>query len=729
MITIKNFKDKNDFINAIINKAGDIKIIRKAIDGEKKNINDLFTESINNFYSENEKSFNNFFINVYKIFGNYDSFNLNPSINNTKTIPEILMPNKTKYNGYFIFKGGNIIKYWTIFKYFKKLGQQFNNLHTLLTKNLPDINDQGAVINYSDFDFTYYLGDLTIPIYKDLLKHTMDCLFILRNNLEDFVKKNNTKLSLSFRNLQLHYEIAKSLSVPNKNYKRILKNTTLDQKYEIDINLPDNTIDNLLTFENGNFTMGQYIDNSKHCMNLSYNNCIVTNTGVDFDLFRIKLNLNANNNYQKTTFKAEVFDLTIIRPDINLNGISHREEFCEHANDYTIIVSSNYNNQQLNIRCYNIEYTLKDLLSILFISNQPYNSIFPWIDKKYGKRAIRLGLLISEYTDIINNNNNRKLNYIKLLFLERIITSFIKKWDIFLYKNLSLEDKIREFKMIFLQLTFIKYFNFILKKKDSLIDEISNIITNNIQNINYYRKFIEEKKYIDFLIIIILLFIRKIIVEFDIDWCKDGIIGNYDVNMCNFQNDLLKFITTIRQYFILGIINLTTLIENDDDDYYIDLLDLLGGRDLNNPFEQTIFSFNKNNLEDNNKNNLEDEISFYNKIFDKTKIKEILKISKSNKIQKNDRNYFSKLQKIKKSLETNYYLDEINSFDIITLDKDNKIINTVKRYPKLIKSEIYNDDDKMNNLIKEHAKFLLELFEIEETEMINLDTDENEIYI
>jgi hypothetical protein len=100
----------------------------------------------------------------------------------------------------------------------------------------------------------------------------------------------------------------------------------------------------------------------------------------------------------------------------------NRENFCEHVLDYTQIIRSRYLdvNQQvkyLYMRAYNLKYTLKDLMGILFVTNQPRNTIFLWADKKYDKRVIRLGLLLPQYIDEIPNEDEKRIEFYKLYFL------------------------------------------------------------------------------------------------------------------------------------------------------------------------------------------------------------------------------------------------------------------------------------------------------------------------
>jgi hypothetical protein len=560
--------------------------------------------------------------------------------------------------------------------------------------------ESGAINSYSDFDFTYYINTLDDAKYKKLLKHFMIRIKGLRDELNQQIDDSEDKIKT--KNKKLHFETGDYL---NKNGKNITHagietynlNIILspDTKNSI-ITKPDPEIDNINIFT---------LDDLGKSMNITFNNTIITSTGVDFDLLRIKLGFDTDNNIKKSNFKSEIFDLTVMR-----SGSEGREDFCNEIDDYTIIIKSTYNGDEYFIRAYNIIYTLKDILLMLFETNQPLNSIFLWADKKYNKRVIRLALLCSEYIDNIADYEERTKEFYKALFIYKYISDFFEYLD----EIKASEDKDERQQIVLsillnVQTNYIRLFNETCYNdfNTHLFDgpnRIRDIMNGNI-NIDNIRKLIHEKEFLNFMIMIITVYIKKIFVDKDVDWCKI----NYDdsletIDLCDFQIQLINFLKIFSTYLLLGMTNITKLLEEriaEIRDVYHELTDMHGG------------AYNSQKKIVKLKEKTAEPKEIFSELDNQSKSPS--EISRKNKFTiptSEDLKFIKNLIELAENLEKNYEKDEENKYEINYI-KNNKIVKTIIKEPKLIKKEIYDND--LDDLVDTHFELI--------SNILNLNVD------
>jgi len=623
-IRIHNLNNINNFITKIQNISNQIKVQVNFTDIDKKSIDDIFTKIINEYMLVTPTLLNSYLGNVINLFKDFDSSNLSIPLqnNNIEIRQAILTPNynidnnrcpinNNTMNGYFVFKGGNVIKIWTLKKYMEKLyGISSNNIENLLKIKIPNQYDSNILNSYSDYDFQYYInddnGEFDDTTYKLLLEHIIYRLTLLRSNLiVEFQKYNNLIQFLT--KYELHCGIQKYFeNNGNIMHNRTINNITFMQRIR-----PSNYVTStILTNYNppcirpGDSDCNDHPSNTLYklseqsSMNISFNNTIITSTGTDFDLFRIKLKFNANNNYKKDKFSSELFDLSVLRP-----SDASRVNFCDHINENTNIITFNdHLNQPLSLRIYSIIYTLKDLLLILFSTNQPYNTIFLWSDKKYDKRIVRLGFLYASYLDelkhkirithnglpiLISNltcrhiithvnnlftqnlpfNNNNSYKYLLNYFIGHFIILIRDDFE-FNKNNFEIRNRQTTFNDV-INSCIIRLINYmkLLRCNKRFINHIINneinvIITNYVRqplntiNIANFRNQITNINFYKFMLSTYLIYIKSIFVDIDILWCSDNYYNrpnNPDIDIWEFKVNSYNFIKLFVKYYIIGL--------------------------------------------------------------------------------------------------------------------------------------------------------------------------------
>ena len=724
-VTFTPLANYKDFIDRILLISDTNKETASFKDADNKGINDLFTSVMNETYITQTNLLNEYLAKVYKYFGDTDSSNLvcnrvGPLTNkyyikiddfniesydvNANTFIDTTQDFDLDNCGYFIFKGGNIIKYWTIFSYLKKLGRRLTNIQNILKKSI-NFAESGAINSYSDFDFTYYINTLDDAKYKKLLKHFMIRIKKLRDELNQQINVNANRIKL--KNKKLHFDMGDYL---NKNGRDILPPGI--ETYNLNIILSPNTTNSIITKPNpANDNIDVFTLNEVgKSMNITFNNTIITSTGIDFDLLRIKLGFDSDNNIKKSKFKSEIFDLTVMRPESD-----GREDFCNEIDDYTMIIKSQYNGNSYYIRAYNIEYTLKDILLMLFVTNQPLNSIFLWADKKYNKRVIRLALLFSEYIEDIQDPQEKKKEFCKALFIYGFISEILRN-----FQRLVLTDNqlIRE--QIILEILLRIHNNYVRSFNNQIYTNFWNELFNNTRNpaqngifdvlrnnidLDIIRNLINDKKYLNFIIIIIIVYLQKIIIDKDVDWCKN----NYNptlttIDLCDFQSQLINFLKIFSTYLLTSMVNITDLLETFEDqlgdvyEYLIktqeELVLPLAGGAKNKDHNQVLTNLLSGKIE-------------LDKIYETTK--NITAVSEQ------DMTFINKMIDLKNSSIENYEKDQANKYEINYI-KNNKIIKTINKEPKLIKKEIY--DNNLDDLVDKHFELV--------SDILNLNVDVKE---
>jgi hypothetical protein len=458
-----------------------------------------------------------------------------------------------------------------MYKYLNKVRKNIGTVQDVLEDKL-NFNEKGAINSYSDFDFTYIVDNLCNEQYTELLKHFVARILLLRTQLNEQVNESDNKnyLDKNLRNNELHCAITKFIMSENKDQKiknlQIKDGRNLNDTFELNIKLTPCTVDNIITrdIHKKPPEFDSYVLNNRFNMNVSFNNTIVTSDHTDFDLLRIKLKFTVDNNIKESSFKSEIFDLTVLRPNSE-----HREDFCKEIFKNTIIINYIFGNKIQCIRMYSLSYLITDLLGILFKTNQPLNTIFLWADKKYDKRIVRLGLLIPQYIDELDAiDNNRRKNFFKMLCLMSLIhqllenlqrfkegsnNNLLEKDDILrglLINSMDITDNINPGINEDINANFITY----------LLD---NPIDKNVINLVLNR--IKEDDFVIFLLYIIIIFMKKIFIENDIKWCTDFYYGensNKHIDLCDFQTKFINFIHYLASYLFLGTANFSNMFED-----------------------------------------------------------------------------------------------------------------------------------------------------------------------
>jgi hypothetical protein len=780
-LVINNLNNLNEFIDKIKEISDNIKITEKYNDPYKKSVDDLFTNQINEFYVKKRNLLNNYLINVINLFEDLDSTLLRNQPENFINItpsnyPYTILNNKLNNiggtsKGYFVFKGGNVIKIWTLQKYIKKSYNIIpNNLQDLLNHKIGNDYDSNILNAYSDYDFTYYLNniDFTDAIYKDLIEHVIRRMDILRNQL--MLDINEPDIIRFIKKYEVHCGIQNYFEKTNN--LRLIQPNTDNISFNQNIILNNNIKSSIITKNQNppnNFNLFVLNENQpRQYINISFNNTILTSTNVDFDLFRLKLNFTSDNNYKIDKFKSELFDLTILRP----NDIS-RIDFCNHINEYTNIIT--YGN--INLRIYSILYTLKDILSILFITNQPNNTIFLWADKKYDKRIVRLGYLFANYLDelkntmIVNDNfGNRILNtnltcinvinHINLNNNNDSVYEFILNFLIGYYINLIKQDFVIN-KNLYESDNRNNEFNNLLRRsliniklimllmgcsvniRTRVIHHITNIIhiytinNSNLINLNNYKRQLNTYNFFDFMLSTYLLYIKSIYLDINIDWCSVNYYNNpvitEKIDIWNFKTNALIFMKLFSKYYILGLQTQTNILQFLIG--HLNIPNLIGGDIQPFSFQPSERSYYKpTNIisdelillcKDNQLlNNLFSTIFFKNS----TSLEDLINVCKKNTnlLLFNLLEFINYDESFYEYISENKYTEYINKQNRETLTLDKYVVEII---PKTFNSLYYDNNIILENYILIQLLYLEIIFNRNESEIELIKNRINELKI
>lgn len=200
-------------------------------------------------------------------------------------------------------------------------------------------------------------------------------------------------------------------------------------------------------------------NNNFHYISVNYliKTVLWNNRVSDFDLFRIKYNIVANDIVLKDSVRT-IFNVPSEFIDISVNLIDSNQYDEDEGKFIMPIKIENIILPYVPVKSHSYVYFISDLSRILFLDN----GFFPWFKSKYEKRLRRLILLIYFYDlhkntklldkiydlsvsikNILNNNNTNKINIDKLASNVMVdsYTQFNDFYDMFI---LSSEYKIVE---------------------------------------------------------------------------------------------------------------------------------------------------------------------------------------------------------------------------------------------------------------------------------------------
>lgn len=797
-LNLRTIKNMNQFIDIMkrISK-NEKKQVKFTSVGNKDKINNFLTTHLNDLFIAKRLLLQEFLYSITELFKDFDSTEfqertlhehepivINDIVdkneytiekNKFKNITNNNITNNNTTKGYFVFKGGNVIKYWTLKKYLEKLTKIHNDSIIDILNEKINVTDSDVFNSTSDYDFQYYISageEEYNLIYNNLIDHILRRIILLRTELtimfndktvDSFDEKeeditngvfDEEKKKIYIEDLFNEYYIKgfgkiKRNSVNNNDEVIIQKSNKVSSIIVTKImeKITDENRGTIKIDEDGrksySFLLALNEENAN--MNISFNNSIRTLV-VDFDLFRIKLKYDIENDYIYDSFASELFDLTVLRP-----CDKDRINFCNNINKNTNIVNRDDNSP---MRVYSIIYLLKDLLTLLFISNNPHDTIFIWKDIKYEKRIIRLGFLYASYLDELKNivgikkiediikeaniviKNNAYiylLNFFVGMFILHFIYYFKKK--VHLFKAEKKSARIYTYTSLIRRVYFeLKYFMGKLNFDSILIEEIIKHIDKIVNDYNNndlgtlstasHRDLVETYVFLDFMLATYLLYVKAIFIDKDAAWCTENFDKiPYPNIIMEFEVDALKFMELFGKYFIIGLQAQTNIIDNLID-WISDDLTLNGGRIKNS-----------NKYDNLMKSNSE-------------KSYEVIKGSRSQKnniVKKlEDNNFFKNLNKYIKYAENFYEYNEENKFtEYIHRSNQfdtnyNKSINyKLEIIPKTFKKDCYYNENNFDKYMLKQDKLVNNIFDDDNIEdsvqgetknIINSDLDKINYY-
>jgi hypothetical protein len=596
MVQLNTLQDYIERILSISDRTKNI-ILMGAINQEKKNIDDELTKEINDYIVNDRKLVSQYIKSVVDTFKDFDSMMKRHNIyldlqdplcdvhDNKYYIEQNRLDTNehTKIKSYFVFKGGNVIKYWTARSYLYKRHNINCDLDELLKYNMNNEHFDKS----SDYDFQLYVegDDFDNNLYRKLLCHVYERIKILRKYITQILLTDNRD---SIKRYLSPHRLDKLSNFIRLKHKSMAP---------IDIDFINTSRSFILTkYDNQNYLTNFYL-NENTPIGMSFNNIILTNTKIDFDLIRLKLNFKIKCS-DTNAYSSELFDLSILRPIDKSRTI-----FCQNVDKYTNIISFSHNDEMVIIRIYSVLYLLKDLLSMLFITNTPNNSIFLWADAKFDKRVIRMGYLSSIYLETnlnhikaVYRNNSEELNL-------KNICSHIYSHNspqTLLYGNFIIDlilcmslNKIYYALFDFINnpqpnININEYMEIVyatIKSEISMFFDNNNIddgykvvileeiyyIFNNLENksdleiidINDVRSLINENKFFHFMLSITLIYIKKIFLSPDVEWCNkyfnDAAKNDYDINF--FRTNCVKYFKELFDYTVSGLDTMTCIFD------------------------------------------------------------------------------------------------------------------------------------------------------------------------
>lgn len=164
-----------------------------------------------------------------------------------------------------------------------------------------------------------------------------------------------------------------------------------------------------------------YIDTSRSSFHYVYQNSTIkklrnqSSSVVDFDLLRVKFNVNLRASEKVIKVPSEFIDISICNYDD-----SALTEFRNHTEEglglFSISNTNNGNNLVLECFGYSIDFMVHDLIYVLY----EQNLFTPWADAKYHKRIQRLNAL--QMLSYIGDINSMKLYLLSVLVIYIIVT-------------------------------------------------------------------------------------------------------------------------------------------------------------------------------------------------------------------------------------------------------------------------------------------------------------------
>ena len=590
--------DIDSYVDKITKIYNANKFLKDFKESNKKIINDMITSiSINKLLVSKINLLDEYMHHIIINFGFLDNDHLNicdikMTDNDNEYIiatNNINLDNRNLHNknfkGYFVFKGGSLIKYWAVKKYLtvkNKIGHlDYRSIHSIINEKIDTIIEDDKkyvdiLLSFSDYDFSYYLNGSENEfndVYINLLKHIYYRVSILRSELNELFKKNyiNNYVKCTINgNIKLSYLVQEYLKdKTNPTLKKVsspidnINNKIIHNCYN-----RKSTTDLIITTSNNDKTL-MYGFKQDYNINISFNNSVLIKD-ANFDLFRLKYNVSINNNEYYDNFASELFDLSIVRNN-KINNIMRddRNVFCDNINIFTSVLINTYNDiknikKNYVIRTFSLLYTLKDLLRQLF----SIEILFPWNNKKYEKKITRLAFLTCAYSDdlfFINQSNIINFYYILYILYFNHHYDIDAKYDInSIYKLLN--GAIDTMKILMKQ---HKIENVIIDEFVAVINNIRyNFIDNqnNIDNEMLNGIFeLDHKKndYVSrYLISILFVYLRKIILNIDNDgngWCSRHYKGKCD--LYQLKNDFNVYLKTLADNLLIGLETQTLFID------------------------------------------------------------------------------------------------------------------------------------------------------------------------
>lgn len=676
-IQINTPKNKNEFVQLVHDYSNNTKIKTDYNIPSKKVVCDEFTNAISKLLTLTPSLLDDYLYLIIKYFGDMDSNNLHNNLlpKSNKMIPyhfpvcqdsiEELMLKKGRYTSLLVFKGGNVMKYNVINKYLQIcLSRNVDSIQESLSTYIDDKYNFNDVINtFSDIDFSYYIYDtqndsgLPDETYKYLTTNIMNRLFIMREQCKQLIEPHKNVLINYTKNSKLHCAIQTFFDSENNkidkgiytSVKRIPENDENQINFHQNIQISNKVSNKIIRMKqppNGDLILDLFTE-KKESMPISFNNSIVLEN--NFDLFRIKLSFDCNNNYNRCKFEGELFDLSILKTvDVE------NSDMCKNEYKNTILLqNTNSKKEPYFVRACSLLYLLKDIYCVLF--NQ--TNLCPWQDKKYKKRVVRMSYMIAGYIDEMKDYNMYKNMFI-MMYLMIFIRSInnLRHNEIINQDNYTMHLQ-KLMKMCFIQITSIvincgvseidniNIFNEINSFVDDCYQFIIDSRNNSKQNILslILNGFNGNDGIITFIFVYVILLYYKLFVVKDITWCDQ--INNTHTNLIQLQFEYTEFTKTFANSFFFGMLcqnkllhsdynfNLSTheirttiggynnILKNDLKDKYNKLKNLnINNLMLKNEFDQVTIDSTENY------NKFKSLIDLHSKLFDTSNVKNIVQI-------------------------------------------------------------------------------------------------------
>jgi len=430
----------------------------------------------------------------------------------------------------FLFKGGGTMRMITL----DYLHEQPNMVSYILDKYFMDYfkrsdADFGILIDPTLKNFEEVFEDMTNLSF--LLLHRLNAIFVsdldnyfnlfllnektITNKLNKYLELLNNSNTLKDKDSEYYGGKFTDLTFHNYSTNPYLRELGSGRKYfAVDnmINSDNLAVYNLLYPNNNDLESSVFFKNIKDESEfyISVNRTLEFGDKLftRFNLVRTKLNFNTNflKNGKNITLKfgGELIDISISH-----KNSSEIDKFFKNLKDNIQIYTLNFPDKSLNFEylSYSLRYFCIDLEKILFHQNE-----FPWDDKKYQKRIIRLLFLTG--IDLLEKNNRYERNLILENLIDYFINFYNSKQDI---NQLYVRNN--RFKDLLINSTFLDIFisnmlnNDKLDKNSTELKEFIQTVTEILQKLNETNN--ELNKYLN----------------------KEGVIGN---NLNIFEQGIYK---------------------------------------------------------------------------------------------------------------------------------------------------------------------------------------------